>query len=48
MLRRIFGRKREEMVGDWKRLNNEERRNLYTSANIIKMIKSRNMRWEGM
>jgi hypothetical protein len=46
MLRRIFGPKREEVVGDWRRLHNEERRNLYVTPNIIRMIKSR-MRWEG-
>jgi hypothetical protein len=44
---RIFGRKREEVAGDLKRLHNEELRNLYTSPNIIRVIKSRKMRWVG-
>jgi hypothetical protein len=39
MLRRIFVRKREEVAGGWRRLHNEELRNLYASANIIRMIK---------
>jgi hypothetical protein len=43
--RRIFGPKREEMKGGWRRLHNEELHNLYASPNIIKMIKSRRMRW---
>jgi hypothetical protein len=38
-LRRIFGPKREEVEGRWRRLNNEELHNLYTSPNIIRMIK---------
>jgi hypothetical protein len=49
-LRRIFGPKRDEVTGDWKKkkLHNEELRNLYSSPNIIRMIKSRRMRWQGM
>jgi hypothetical protein len=43
VLRRIFGRKREEVTGDWRRLHNEERHNLYSSPNIIRMIKSTRM-----
>jgi hypothetical protein len=36
-----------EVVGDWRRLHNEELHNLYTSQNITRMIKSRRMRWVG-
>jgi hypothetical protein len=43
VLRGIFGRKREEVAGDWRRLHNEELHNLYTSPNIITVIKSRSM-----
>jgi hypothetical protein len=44
VLRRIFGPKREEVVGGWRRLHNEELHNLYASPNIIRVIKSRRMR----
>jgi hypothetical protein len=44
VLRRIFGPKREEVAGGWRRLHNEELRNLYASPNIIRVIKSRGMR----
>jgi hypothetical protein len=44
VLRRIFGPKRDEVKGDWKKLHNEELHNLYSSPNIIRMIKSRRMR----
>jgi hypothetical protein len=47
VLRRIFGPKRDEVTGDWRKLHNEELHNLYSSPNIIRMIKSRRMRWEG-
>jgi hypothetical protein len=46
VLRRIFGTKREEAVGDWRRLHNEELCKLYDSPNIIRAIKLR-MRWAG-
>jgi hypothetical protein len=46
VLRRIFGPKREEVAGDWRRLHNEELHNLYALPNIIREIKSR-MRLEG-
>jgi hypothetical protein len=46
VLRRIFGLKRDEVTGDWRKLHNEKLHNLYSSANIIRMIKSR-MRWAG-
>jgi hypothetical protein len=44
VLRRIFGPKRDEMVGGWRKLHNEELHKLYPSPNIIRMIKSRRMR----
>jgi hypothetical protein len=44
VLRRAFGSKRNEMVGGWRKLHNEELRNLYSSPNIIRMIESRRMR----
>jgi hypothetical protein len=44
-MRRIFGPKRDEMTGDWRKLHNEELHNLYSSPNIIRMIKSRRMKW---
>jgi hypothetical protein len=47
VLRRIFGPKRDEVRGDWRKLHNEELHNLYISPNIIRMIKSRTMRWAG-
>jgi hypothetical protein len=48
VLRRIFGPKRQEVVGGWRRLHNEEQlHNLYTSRNIIRVIKSRRVRWAG-
>jgi hypothetical protein len=47
VLRRIFGPKRDEVTGDWRKLHNEELHDLYSSPNIIRMIKSRRMRWAG-
>jgi hypothetical protein len=49
VLRRIFGPKRDEVRGDWGKQHNEELHNLYmySSSNIIRMIKSRRMRWAG-
>jgi hypothetical protein len=41
VLRRIFGSKRGEIIGSWRRLHNEELHNLYSSPNIIRMMKSR-------
>jgi hypothetical protein len=46
VLRGIFGPKREEVVGVWRRLHNELR-NLYASPNIIRVVKSRRMSWAG-
>jgi hypothetical protein len=45
VLRRIFGLKREEVAGGWRRLHNEELHNLYASPDIIRVIKSRGARW---
>jgi hypothetical protein len=45
VLRRIFGPKRNEVSGGWRKLHNEELHNLYSSPSIIRMIKSRRMRW---
>jgi hypothetical protein len=45
VLRRIFGPKRAEVTEGWRKLYNEERHNLYYSPSIIRMIKSRGMRW---
>jgi hypothetical protein len=45
VLRRIFGPKRDEVTGGWRKLHNEEFHNLYFSPSIIRMIKSRRMRW---
>jgi hypothetical protein len=46
-MRRIFGPKRDEVTGEWRRLHNEELNDLYSSPNIIRVIKSRRMRWTG-
>jgi hypothetical protein len=48
VLRRIFGPKRDEATGEWKTLHNEELNDLYSSPNIIRVIKSRRMRWVGI
>jgi hypothetical protein len=47
VLRRIFGPKRDEVTGEWRKLHNEELRNFYSSPSIIRMIKSRRIRWAG-
>jgi hypothetical protein len=47
VLRGIFGPKREEVIGGWRKLHNEELHNLYCSPNIIGMMNSRRMRWAG-
>jgi hypothetical protein len=45
VLRRIFGPKRDEVTGGWRKLHDEELHNLYASSSIIRIIKSRRMRW---
>jgi hypothetical protein len=45
--RRLFGPKRDEATGEWRRLHNEELNDLYSSHNIIRVTKSRRMRWAG-
>jgi PAS domain-containing protein len=47
VLRRIFGPKRDEVMGEWRKLLNEEIRDLYSSPSKIIIIKSRRMRWAG-
>jgi hypothetical protein len=47
VLRRIFGPKRDEVTGEWWKLHNEELHNLYSSPDINRQIKSRQMRWAG-
>jgi hypothetical protein len=47
VLRRIFGPKRDEATGEWRRLHKEELNDLYSSPNIIRVIKSRRMKWAG-
>jgi hypothetical protein len=47
VLRGIFGSKRYEVTGEWRRLYNEELHDLYFSPNIIRVIKSKRMRWAG-
>jgi len=47
VLRKIFGPRRDEVTRDWRRLHNEELSDLYSSPNIVQVIKSRRMRWAG-
>jgi len=47
VLRRIFGPRRDEVTEEWRRLHNEELNHLYSSPNIVRVIKWRRMRWAG-
>ena len=47
VLRRIFGPRKDEVTGEWRRLHNEELNDLYSSPNVVRVIKSRRMRWAG-
>jgi hypothetical protein len=47
VLRKIFGPKRDEVTGEWRKLHNEELNDLCCSPNIVRVIKSRKMRWAG-
>ena len=47
VLRRIIGPRRDEVTGEWRRLHNGKLNDLYSSPNIVRMIKSRRMRWAG-
>jgi hypothetical protein len=47
VLRRIFGPKRDEVTGGWRKLHNEELHDLYSSPSITRIMKSRRMRWAG-
>jgi hypothetical protein len=47
VLRRIFGPKRDEVTGEWRKLHNEELNGLYSLPNVVRVIKSRKLRWAG-
>jgi hypothetical protein len=47
VLRRVFGPKRDEVTGKWRKLHNEEPNDLYSLPNIVRVVKSRRMRWTG-
>jgi hypothetical protein len=47
VLRRVFGPKRDKVAGEWRKLHNEELNDLYSLPNIVRVVKSRRMRWAG-
>jgi len=47
MLRRVFEPKRDEVTGEWRKLHNEELKDLYSLPKIVRVVKSRRMRWAG-
>jgi hypothetical protein len=47
VLRRVFGPRRDEVTGGWRKLHNEELNDLYSLPNIVRVVKSRRMRWAG-
>jgi len=47
VLKRVFGSKRDEVTREWRKLHNEERRDLYSLPNIVRVVKSRRIRWAG-
>jgi len=47
VLRRVFGPKRDQVTGEWRKLHNEELNDLYSLPNIVRVVKSRRMRWAG-
>ena len=47
VLRRVFGPKRDEVTGEWRKLHKEELSDLYSLPNIVRVVKSRRMRWAG-
>jgi len=47
VLKKVFGPKRDEMTGEWRKLHNEELNDLYSLHNIVRVVKSRRMRWSG-